>query len=131
MLWIGVNLEGKSPRGEGGGLYVLKNEGHLYNLHCQAMLGFKQGKGIYFRGTWEQRPNFEGNREKRQYLGTGNIRKQNFDFWGNEKQANLFQGNKGTGTPWEGLNEPFQSSCRNITICGPLSLLNKEVEVRF
>ena len=32
-------------------------------------------------------------------LGTGNIRKQIFDFCGTGEQANLFQGNKGTGTP--------------------------------
>ena len=31
------------------------------------------GNGIYFRGTEEEMPNFEG--EQRQYLGTGNIRK--------------------------------------------------------
>ena len=31
--------------------------------------------GIYFRGTEDERPNFEG--EQRQYWGTGNIRKQN------------------------------------------------------
>ena len=32
-------------------------------------------------------------------LGTGNIRKQIFDFfWGTGEQANLLQGNKGTGT---------------------------------
>ena len=44
--------------------------------------------------------------EQRQYWGTGNIRKQIFDFWGTGEQANLFQGNKGTGTPpppWEVL----------------------------
>ena len=44
-----------------------------------------------------------GTEEQRQYRGTGNIRKQSFDFWGTGEQANLFQGNKGTGTPWEGL----------------------------
>ena len=47
--------------------------------------------------------------EQRQYWGTGNIRKQIFHFWGTGEQANLFQGNKETGTPpppphpWEGL----------------------------
>ena len=49
-------------------------------------------KGIYFRGTGEQR----------QYWGTGNIRKQIFDFWGTGEQANLYQGNMGTGTPLGG-----------------------------
>ena len=47
-----------------------------------------------------------GTGDKRQYWETGNIRKQIFDFLGTGEQANLFQGNKGTGTPpppWEGL----------------------------
>ena len=57
------------------------------------MFGGNRKKGIYFRGTGEQR----------QYWGTGNLRKQIFDFWGTGEQANLFQGNNGTGTPWEGL----------------------------
>ena len=61
----------------------------------------EQGKkGTYFRGTGEQMQNFEENWGKRQYRGTGNIRKQIFDFWGTGEQANLFQGNKVTGTPW-------------------------------
>ena len=51
-------------------------------------LGEQGKRGIYFRGTGEQR----------QYWGTGNIRKQIFDFWVTREQANLFQGNKGTGT---------------------------------
>ena len=44
-----------------------------------------------------------GTGEHRQYWGTGNIRKQIFDFWGTGEKGNLFQGNKETGTPWEGL----------------------------
>ena len=44
-----------------------------------------------------------GTGEQRQYWGTGNIRKQIFDFRGTGEQANLFQGYKGTGTPPEGL----------------------------
>ena len=60
-----------------------------------AFISWEQGnKGQIFRETGEQR----------QYWGTGNISKQIFDFWGTGEQANLFQGNKGTGTPsWEGL----------------------------
>ena len=62
--------------------------------------GEQGNKGIYFRGTGEQRPNFEGKQgEQRQYWGTGNIENQIFDIWGTGEQANLFQGNKGTGTP--------------------------------
>ena len=57
-----------------------------------------RGKRAFIPG--EQRPNFEGNRgTNKKYLGTGNIRKQIFDFLGTGEQANLFQGNKGTGTP--------------------------------
>ena len=45
--------------------------------------------------------------------GTGNSRKQIFDFWGTGEQANLFQGNKGTGTPPpEGL-VTFSSICNH------------------
>ena len=58
------------------------------------------GNGIYFRGTGEQRPNFEGNRGTKTILG--NIRKQIFDFLGTGEEANLFQGNKGKGTPLGG-----------------------------
>ena len=61
------------------------------------------GKGVYFRRTGKQRPKFEENKEQRQYWGTGNIRKQILDFGGTGEQTNLFQWNKGTGTPWEGL----------------------------
>ena len=32
--------------------------------------------------------------EKRRYWGTGNIRKQNFDFWGTGEQANFFRGTR-------------------------------------
>ena len=56
--------------------------------------------------TKEALPGVLGNREnraftgeQRQYWRTGNIRKQIFDFWGTGEQANLFQGNMGTGTP--------------------------------
>ena len=52
----------------------------------RAFISGKQGnKGQILRETGEQR----------QYLGTGNIRKHIFDFWGTWEQANLFQGNKG------------------------------------
>ena len=61
--------------------------------------GEQGNKGIYFRGTGEQRPNFEGNRGTKAILGNREHRKQIFNFWGTGEQANLFQGNKGTGTP--------------------------------
>ena len=49
----------------------------------QFISGEQENKGQILRGTGEQR----------QYWGTGNIRKQIFDFWGTGEQANLFQGN--------------------------------------
>ena len=64
--------------------------------------GEQGNKGQILRGTGEQR----------QYWGTGNIRKQIFDFWGTGEQANLFQGNKGTGTPPPPLGgPPFYIHC--------------------
>ena len=41
--------------------------------------------------------------EQRQYWGTGDIRKQIFDFWGTGEQANLFQGNKEQVPPGRAL----------------------------
>ena len=65
----------------------------LGNRGERVFISGEQGnKGQILRGTGEQR----------QYWGTGNIRKQIFDFWGTGEQANLFQGNKGTGTPLGG-----------------------------
>ena len=49
----------------------------------QFISGERGNKGQILRGTGEQR----------QYWGTGNIRKQIFDFRGTGEQANLFQGN--------------------------------------
>ena len=64
--------------------------GILGNRGNRAFISWEQGnKGQILRGTGEQR----------QYWGTENIRKQIFYFWGIGEQANLFQGNKGTGTP--------------------------------
>ena len=37
-------------------------------------------------------------------FGTGNIRKQLFYYEETGEQANLHQGNEGTGTPWECLS---------------------------
>ena len=64
--------------------------GFLGNRGTRAFISGEQGnKGQILRGTGEQR----------QYWGTGNIENQIFDIWGTGEQANLFQGNKGTGTP--------------------------------
>ena len=57
------------------------------------------------RETREHRPNFEGTWAQRKYWGTGNIRKHLFLFEGQVlgEQIDLFQGNKETGFPVEGL----------------------------
>ena len=74
-------------------VFLVTNEalpGVLGNRGKRVFISGEQGKkGQILRGTGEQR----------HYWGTGNIRKQIFDFWGTWEQANLFQGNKGTGTP--------------------------------
>ena len=58
--------------------------GVLGNRGTSQFISGEQGNnGQILRGTGEQR----------QYWGTGNIRKQIFDFWGTGEQANLFQGN--------------------------------------
>ena len=78
----------------------------VFNCDPYAFLGPSQGfwgtgkNGIYFRGTGEQRPNFAESRGRKTILG--NISKQIFDFGGIGEQANLFLGNKGTGTPFGG-----------------------------
>ena len=71
-----------------------------------AFISWEQGnKGQILRGTGEPR----------QYSGTGNIRKQIFDFWGTGEQVNLFQGNKGTGTPPPlGGPHPWKATKRRV-----------------
>ena len=72
---------------------MLTLPGVLGNRGKRVFISGEQGnKGQILWGTGEQR----------QYWGTGNIRNQIFDFWGTGEQANLFQGNKGTGTPLGG-----------------------------
>ena len=64
------------------------------------------------RGKWHL---FQGNKgqifketgEKRQYGGTGNIRKRIFDFGGTVDQANLFLGNKGIVPPGSASRYPL------------------------
>ena len=51
----------------------------------------------------EKRPNFEENSGTKTILGNREHRKQIFYFEGTGEQANVFQGNNGTGTPLEGL----------------------------
>ena len=50
---------------------------------------------MFLRGTGEQRFKNKGNREHRQFSGTGNI--ENQDFVSGER-GHFFEGNKETGT---------------------------------
>ena len=62
----------------------------LGNRGTNAFIPGEQGnKYLQMRGTWEQK----------QIWGTGNIGNADFDFWRTEEQTDLFQGNKGTGSP--------------------------------
>ena len=61
-------------------------------------------QGIYFRGTGEQRPNFEGNRGTKTILGNREHKKTNFRFLGNKPI--YFRGTREQEPPpppWEGL----------------------------
>ena len=60
----------------------------------------EQGKkGIYFRGTWEQRFNFEGNRGTKTILGNMEHKKTNFRFLGNRGTSQFISGEQGNRYP--------------------------------
>ena len=59
-------------------------------------------KGIISGEQGYKYQNLRGTGQQRQYWGRGKFKKQIFDFWGAGEQANLFQGNKGTGTSLRG-----------------------------
>ena len=66
--------------------------------------GEQGNKGIYFRGTGEQRPNFEGNRGTMTILGNREHKKANFPFLGNRGTSEFISGEQGNRyPPWEGL----------------------------
>ena len=78
-LWSGIrySYKGGPPRGLG-----------------------EQGKqGIYFRGTWEQRPSFEGNRGTKTILGNREHKKTNFRFLGNRGTSQFISGEQGNRYP--------------------------------
>ena len=52
-------------------------------------------KGIYFRRTWEQRPNFEGNWGTETILGNREHKKTNFQFLGNRGTSQFISGEQG------------------------------------
>ena len=70
---------------------------------------------MYFRGTGVKGQILREAGEQRQYWGTENIRKQIFDFWGTGEQANLFQGNKGAGTPSPPGRASYVCMCHTYT----------------
>ena len=76
-----------------------------YMRPSQGFWGTGERGGIYFRGT---KVKFWG--EQIQYWGTGNIRKQIFDFWGTGEQLRISQfisGEQVPPPPWEGLIDMF------------------------
>ena len=75
----------------------------------QGFLGEQVNKDINFRGT--RAKFFRETGKQRQYWGTG--LKQIFDFWETGEQANLFHGNKETGTP---LGGPLLCSLDILTL---------------
>ena len=69
----------------------------------------EQGKkGIYFRGTGEQRPNFEGNRGTKTILGNREHKKTNFRFLGNRGASQFISGEQVTlGVPQYCIRSKF------------------------
>ena len=55
-------------------------------------------KGIYFRGTGEQRPNFEGNRGRKTIFGNREHKKTN-RFFGNRGTSQFISGEQGNRYP--------------------------------
>ena len=86
----------------------------LYLLHAiisdhyglrpsQGFLGTAE-KGIYFRGTGEQRLNFEETGKTKTILGNWEHKKTNFRFLGNRGTSQSISGEQGNRyPPWEGL----------------------------
>ena len=64
---------------------------------------------IYFRVTGELKSKNEGNRETNVILGSRQHRK--LRFWGTRENAEIFQGNKGSGTPPPPLGGLHYCSC--------------------
>ena len=58
--------------------------------------------GIYFRGTGEQRSNFERYRGTMTILGNMDHKKTNFRFLGNRGTSQFISGEQGNGYPTGG-----------------------------
>ena len=72
----------------------------------QGFLGTRGKKGIYFRGTGEQRQNFEGNRGTKTILGNREHKKTNFRFLGNRGTSQFISGEQGNWYPPPPLGGP-------------------------
>ena len=71
-------------------------------VKSEALPGFlgKEGnKGIYFRETGEQRPNFEGNRGTKTIFGNRKHKKTHFRFLGNMGTSQFISGEQGNKYP--------------------------------
>ena len=66
----------------------------------KGFLGTQGKKGIYFRRTGEQRPNFDGNRGTKTILGNREHKKTaHFQFFGNMGTSQFISGEQGTRYP--------------------------------
>ena len=69
----------------------------------KGFLGTQGKKGIYFRRTGEQRPNFDGNRGTKTILGNREHKKTaHFQFFGNMGTSQFISGEQGTRYPLGG-----------------------------
>ena len=85
-----------------------------YDEALPGVLG-NRGKRVFISG--EQGNKGQILRGTKTILGNREHKKTNFDFWGTGEQANLFQGNKGTSTPWEGLYDALLSREASCAMC--------------
>ena len=82
-------------------LYCAECQGKCGNTKCEALPGVlgNRGKGYLFRGTGEQRSNFEGNRGTKTILGNMKHKKTNFRFLGNRGTSQFISGEQGNRYP--------------------------------
>ena len=80
--------------------YNIKPEGRIHTKGRPSQgFGGTGEKGIYFRGTGEQRSNFEGNRGTKTILGNMERRKTNFRILGNMGTSQIISGEQGNRYP--------------------------------
>ena len=97
-----MTLDKKIEKSEDAGEVV-----GMYFEAVQGVCGTGETGNSFHGGTREKRSNFEGNRGTKTILGNKEHKIFCFDFWRTGEQANLFQGNKGTGTPRRASILPF------------------------